>query len=144
VTFLSCADMRCYGPWGRRLSLRRAPWLPKSSLPELTNPFRCCEWTNPSEQILLSRRQPLHPRGDDREGMTRARQAAEALFTPKRQITKQLVSDSPAADQSARKPRVLATSPTALIHHEEVEAPVSSQQQRRPRSRGRSLRASGP
>jgi hypothetical protein len=114
------------------LDLRKAPWLPKSILPELTNPFRCREWTKPSEQLLLSRRQHPHPRGDDRERMTRARQAAEALFTPKRQITEQLVSDSALADQSARKPRVLATSPTALIHHEEVEAPVSSQQQTAP------------
>ena len=46
--------------------------------------------------------------------------------------TEQLVSDSHFADQSARKPRVLATSPRALIHHEEVEAPVSSQQQTAP------------
>jgi hypothetical protein len=82
---------------------------------------------------LLSRRQYPHPRGDDRERITRARQAAEALFTPKPQITEQLASDSPRADQSARKPRVLATSPpTAPIRREEVEAPVSSQQQMAP------------
>jgi len=73
-----------------------------------------------------------HPRGDDRERITRARQAAEALFTPKRQITEQLVSDSPPADQSARKRRVLATAPTAPIRHQEVEAPVSSLQETAP------------
>jgi hypothetical protein len=62
----------------------------------------------------------------------RARQAAEALFIPKRQITEPLVSDSPPADQSGRKPRVLATLPTLPIRHEEVEASVSSQQQPAP------------
>ena len=81
---------------------------------------------------MLSRRQHPHPRGDDRERVTRARQAAEALFTPKRLITEQLVSDPPPADQSARKPRVLATSPTAPIRQEKVEAPASSQQQTAP------------
>jgi hypothetical protein len=73
-----------------------------------------------------------HPRGDDRERITRARQAAEALFTPSRQITEQLVSDSQPAGQSARKPRVQAISPTAPIRHKEVEAPDSSQQQTAP------------
>ena len=62
---------------------------------------------------MLSQWQQPYPRGDDRERTTRARQAAEALFTPKRQITEQSVSDSlPSADQSARKPRVLAISST--------------------------------
>jgi hypothetical protein len=86
----------------------------------------------PSEHILLSRRQHPHSRGDDRERITRARQAAEALFTPKPQITEQSASASPRADQSGRKPRVLATSPPTPIRHEEVEAPVSSQQQMAP------------
>ena len=81
---------------------------------------------------MLSRRQHPHPRGNDRERITRARQAAEALFTPKRQITEQLVSDSPPADQSASQPRVLATSPPAPIRLEEVEAPSSSQPQTAP------------
>jgi hypothetical protein len=81
----------------------------------------------PSEEILISRHHP-HPRVDDRERITRARQEAEALFTPKSQITEQ-VSDSPPADQSARKPRMLATSPTVPIRLEEAKAPVSSQPQ---------------
>ena len=76
---------------------------------------------------MLSRQHP-HPRDEDRERIMRASQAAETLFTPKRQITEP-VSDSPPADQSARKPRVLATSPPAPIRHEEVETPGSSQQQ---------------
>ena len=85
----------------------------------------------PSEEILLSRQHP-HPRGDDRERITRARQAAEALFTPKRQITQQSVSDSPPTEQSARKPRVLATSPTMPIRHEEVEARAAPSSRRHP------------
>ena len=84
----------------------------------------------PSEEILPSRYHP-HPRGDDRERIRRARQEAEALFTPKPQITEQ-VSDSPPADQSARKPRVLAISRTEPIRHEEVEATASPHQQTAP------------
>jgi hypothetical protein len=39
---------------------------------------------------VLNRRQQLHPRGDDRERITRAQQAAEALFTPKPQLRRPL------------------------------------------------------
>jgi hypothetical protein len=78
---------------------------------------------------LLTRWQQPHPRGDNRERMTRARQAAEALFTPKRQITEELVSDSPPADQQAREPRVLGISPAAPIRHEELETPVGAELQ---------------
>jgi hypothetical protein len=39
--------------------------------------------TNQTEQLVLSRQQQPHPRGDDRAQITRARQAAEALFTSK-------------------------------------------------------------
>ena len=84
----------------------------------------------PSEEILPSRHHP-YPRDDDRERITRARQEAEALFTSKPQITEQ-VSSSPPADQSARKPRVLAISPTVPIRPEEAEAPVSSEPQTTP------------
>jgi hypothetical protein len=71
-----------------------------------------------------------HARGDDRERITRARQAAEALFTPKRQVTEQSVSDSmPSVDQSAGKPRVLGVSAVAPVGHQEVEAPNGSEQQ---------------
>jgi hypothetical protein len=82
---------------------------------------------------VLNRRQPPHPRGDDRERITRARQAAEALFTPKRQITEQSVSDSmPSVDQSARKPRVLGVSAVAPVGHQKVKAPNGSEQQTTP------------
>ena len=69
---------------------------------------------------MLSQQQQ-YPRGDDRERITRARQAAEALFSPKRQITEQLVSDTPPADQAARKPRVLSIALAAPTRHEEFE-----------------------
>jgi hypothetical protein len=56
--------------------------------------------------------------------------AAEALFTTKRQITKQSVSDSlPSVDQSVRIPRMLKASSPALVRHEESEAPVASGEQ---------------
>jgi len=51
------------------------------------------------DQLVLERRRRPHPRGDDRERITRARQAAEALFTPNPQVTEQSVSESlPSAD----------------------------------------------
>src|SRR4029077_2040513 len=45
-------------------------------------------------QIVLNCRQQPHPRGDDRERITRARRDAEALFTPKPQLTEQSVPES--------------------------------------------------
>jgi hypothetical protein len=82
---------------------------------------------------LLSRRH-LHPRGDDHERITRARQAAEALFAPKPQVIGPSVSTPlPSADQSARKPRVLASSPPpAPLEVEEVGTPVNPEKQVRP------------
>jgi hypothetical protein len=64
----------------------------------------------------------------------RARQAAEALFAPKPQVTGPLVSNPlPSADQSARKPRVLATSPPpAPLEVKEVGTPVNPEQQVKP------------
>ncbi len=72
-------------------------------------------------------RQP-YPRGDDRERITRARQAAEALFTSKPPITARSTPETPTPDdqQSARKPRVLGIIPPAApVRDEVVEAPVS-------------------
>jgi hypothetical protein len=79
------------------------------------------------EETLLDRRRPLSPRNDERERITRARRAAEALFKSNRQLIKQSLSDSlPSVDQAGRKPRVLkALSPAA-------GAPVDSEQRIRP------------
>jgi hypothetical protein len=73
-----------------------------------------------------------HPRS---ERITKARQAAEALFTPKLQLTEQSVPESlPTADHPARKPRILAISPATSIGREAVETPVSLNQQTMRRS----------
>jgi len=73
----------------------------------------------------LNRRQQSYPHGDDRERITRARQAAEALFTPKRSVGQSPVSESlTPADQSVRKPRVLPISPPEPVRREEVKATV--------------------
>ncbi len=80
--------------------------------------------------MLLSRQQQSHPRGDDRERVTRARQAADALFTSKPPVRGRSVPDSPPADQSARKPRVLRIiSPAAPGRHEGPEIPVGPEPQ---------------
>jgi|SRR6266850_123517 hypothetical protein len=79
---------------------------------------------------VLDRRQQMHPRGDDRERITRARQAAEALFTPRPQLTEQSVPEPlAAADHPARKPRILAVSPATSSDREAVETPVSLKRQ---------------
>jgi hypothetical protein len=77
--------------------------------------------------LLNNRQQQHHPRGD-RERITRARQAAEALFTPKRQPVGPSVSDPvPSAERPARKPRVLPILSPPLVRNEEVSAPVNSE-----------------
>jgi hypothetical protein len=82
---------------------------------------------------LFSRPQQPRPfRGDDRERITRARQAAEALFTPKQELTEQLVSDTPPAEQSARTPRVLGISPAPQDRSAKIITPVSSEQRTMP------------
>jgi hypothetical protein len=80
--------------------------------------------------LLDSRSQQQHHfRGDDRQQITGAREAAEALFRPKRQVIEPSVPETPpAADSSARKPRVLTIASPAPVHAER-EAPVSPKQQ---------------
>jgi len=55
---------------------------------------------------LFSRNRQSYPRGDDRERIRQARQAAEALFT-KPQVGTQSVSDAGPTAETARKPRAL-------------------------------------
>jgi len=73
---------------------------------------------------LLSTRQHQPQRGDDRERISKTRQAAEALFTSKSPVNGPSDPDSPTADQSARKPRVLAIAPVASVRREDTETPV--------------------
>jgi hypothetical protein len=105
--------------------LRIAPWLTKSGLPKWPNrPFDNHE-INHSEQLLLSRQYQPHPRGDDHERITRARQAAEALFTAKPPVSPPAVQLIATADAAARKPRVLRIiPPTAAAPHDNSEIPV--------------------
>jgi hypothetical protein len=86
---------------------------------------------------LLSRGQQPQPRGNDHERITRARQAAEALFTAKPPVSRPSVADAPPTDQEARKPRVLGIVPTAPVRVEEVKAAVRLEQ-RTPRAIPRS------
>ena len=72
---------------------------------------------------MLSRQPQSHPRGDDRERITRARQAAEALFTSKPPVSAPATQQTAPADPSARRPRVLPISP-ASARHDEPESPV--------------------
>ena len=81
---------------------------------------------------MFSRRQHPHPRGDDRERIIRARQAAEALFTSKPPVSRPSFPDTAPADQSARKPRVLRIISPPAIRVEEVNASVSAEPQTTP------------
>ena len=83
---------------------------------------------------MLDRRRPLSPRDDERERSTKARRAAEALFTSKRRLVEQSLSDPvPSVDQSARKRRVLkALSPTPA-DHDKGKAPVASEERITPK-----------
>ena len=84
--------------------------------------------------MLDSRSQQQHHfGGGDRQLITRAREAAEALFRPKRQVIEPSVPETPpAADSSARKPRVLTIAPPAPVHAER-EVPVSPKRQMTPK-----------
>jgi hypothetical protein len=73
---------------------------------------------------LLSRQEHRYSRGGDRERITRARQAAEALFTVKPPVSVPSVADA-AADQSSRKPRVLRVTSPPPTGVEEPKASVS-------------------
>jgi hypothetical protein len=97
-----------------------------TGLPNFANPFSILRPGSFPGQIVLKCRQQPHPRGDDRERITRARRAAEALFTPKPQLTEQSVPEFlSAADHRVRKPRILAISPATSSDREAVETPVS-------------------
>jgi hypothetical protein len=74
---------------------------------------------------LLSRRRPLSPREDERERITSARQAADALFKTRRQVTQQSVTDAaPSVDLPARKPRVLR----AAVPPQECKSSIEPEQ----------------
>lgn len=75
--------------------------------------------------MLDRSQQQHHDRGGDREQITNARQAADALFAPKPHTFKQLDQDVPSADDPVRRPRVLTISPSVPSHPPELEARIS-------------------
>jgi hypothetical protein len=76
--------------------------------------------------LLNHRQQQQPPHGDDRERITSARQAAEALFTPKPPPIDLSTSDpAPSAERPARKPRVLSILSPPPVRNEEVAAPAN-------------------
>jgi hypothetical protein len=107
--------------------VERAPGKCGNGLPKLANSPSMSRVAKKSGQLLLNHRQQQHDlRGDDRERIASARQAAEALFTPKRQPVEPSVSDPvPSAERPARKPRVLSILSPAPVRNEEVAAPVN-------------------
>ena len=105
------------------------------SLPRVANRCRYREGQSFGASSLLSRQEHRYSRGDDRERIARARQAAEALFSVKPPVSVPSVADA-AADQSSRKPRVLrVTSPPPTG----VEEPKASRSALNPLSRRRRL-----
>ena len=75
--------------------------------------------------------QQRQSRGNDREQIVRARQAAEALFTSKQDVTDQPFSELSHAPH-ARKPRILPILPPAPIRQQTVDAPVTPEQRHAP------------
>jgi hypothetical protein len=65
-------------------------------------------------------------RSGDREQIMRARQAAEALITPKQDIAEQ-PAPSAVQEPKSRKPRVLPILAPAPIRHEVADASMSSE-----------------
>jgi hypothetical protein len=79
--------------------------------------------TYPPRRFGVARAKSDGPFQSDRERINRAREAAEALFRPKRQDIRPSVSDSRlSAESSERKPRILTTSPTVPVRHAKPEA----------------------
>jgi hypothetical protein len=78
---------------------------------------------------VLTPPQRTDPRDHDRERIEKARQAAEELFKPEQQAGKETVPNALApAEQSPRKPRILAVSSPVPIRGEAVVTPVSLKQ----------------
>ncbi|MGA8611859.1 MAG: hypothetical protein WB760_09130 [Xanthobacteraceae bacterium] len=82
-----------------------------------------------SEHILLTRQQHPHPRGDNREQIVRARQAAEALFTSKSPETRHAVPDTAPPGPPTRKLRMLQIIAPPAERGEEVKAAATSEPQ---------------
>ena len=76
-------------------------------------------------KILFGRKQQAHPRGDDRERITQARQAAEALFAKPQSGTPSVSEVGPTA-KTPRKQRVLPTiSPPVPVLPDKSETAIT-------------------
>jgi hypothetical protein len=126
TTFLGLPTASTRAGLRQQVSLRIRSQLPTSGVPKLTNrPSAIAKWITHLEQILLRRQQQPRPGGDDLEQITRARQAAEALFRSKPPVSGPSVPASAPADQSARKPRVLQIiSPAVPVRRQRVAVVV--------------------
>jgi hypothetical protein len=81
----------------------------------------------------LFNRSPQHyDRGNSREQSMSARQAAEALFTPKPQRAEATIRETALADEPVRKPRVLAAAAATPIPHDEPARPTRAEPQKKP------------
>jgi hypothetical protein len=83
----------------------------------------------PRQFLLDHPQQQRQSRRDDREKIVRARQAAEALFTSKQDVTEPPFSE---LSPHPRKPRILPILPPAPIRQETVDAPVTPEQRHAP------------
>jgi len=73
--------------------------------------------------------QQHYVRGDDLERMTSARQEAEALFAPKKQITERPLSAAASpSEPSPRKPRILRALSPASSRLDHAEAPARAEE----------------
>ena len=75
---------------------------------------------------MFNRSHQYDDRGNSREQSTSARQAAEALFTPKLQRVEPTVREAAPAGEAVRKPRVLAVATAVPVQHDEPDAPISA------------------
>jgi hypothetical protein len=75
---------------------------------------------------LFTRTHEHDDRGDSRAPSTSARQAAEALFTPKPQPIEPSSREIAPTGEAARKPRVLAIATARPVPQDEPEAPISA------------------
>jgi hypothetical protein len=82
--------------------------------------------------LLDHPQQQRQSRGDDRKQIVRARQAAEALFTSKQDVTEQPLSELSQAPHP-RKPRILPILPLAPIRQETVDAPATPDHRHAPK-----------
>jgi hypothetical protein len=75
---------------------------------------------------VLTPSQRTDTRDHDRERITNARRAAEELFRPKSEPSRETVPDALApGEQAPRKPRILPVSPAVPIRAAAVETPVT-------------------